>query len=149
MKTSTSTTTSATSAAPTWEQIGGRLPDPALSGVSSSAGSSRQSYDRGSLTRPPALATVGGRCLVFTNMEEVSSSSAQRSTLPFKEVRWRRCSSLERIQILCDVAKGSSIEEQSPSPVTRPPSDGICLDRSDHETTRVYSMWTTIWPWDP
>ena len=34
---------------------------------------------------------------------------------------WRRFSSLEWIQILCDVAKGCSTEEQSPSPVTRLP----------------------------
>ena len=52
-------------------------------------------------------------------MEEVTSSSAQRSTLPFKGVGWRRCSSLERIQILCEVAKGRAL--QSPIPVTRPP----------------------------
>ena len=90
---------------------------------------------------------VGGRCIMINIMEEGTSSSAQRSTLPFKGVGWRRCSSLERIQILCEVAKGRAL--QSPSPVTRPPSDGICLARSDHETTRVYSMWPTIWPWDP
>ena len=58
---------------------------------------------------------------MFTNMGEVSSSSAQRATSPFKEVGWRRCSDLERIQILCDVAKGCSTEEKSPSPVIRPP----------------------------
>ena len=81
-------------------------------------------------------------------MEEVTSSLAQRSTLPFKEVGWTRCSGLQRIRILCDVAKGRASVEQSPSPVTRPPSDGICLARSDHKT-KVYSMWTTIWPWDP
>ena len=34
---------------------------------------------RGPLTRPSTLATVGGRCLLFTDMEELSSSSAQRA----------------------------------------------------------------------
>ena len=57
---------------------------------------------------------------MITNMEEVSSSSAQRATSPFKEVGWRRCSGLERIRILCDVAKGRATGVHSPSPVTRP-----------------------------
>ena len=63
---------------------------------------------------------VGGRCKLIINMEEVSSFSAQRSTSSFKEVGWRRCSGLQRIQILCDVAKGRATGVHSPSPVTRP-----------------------------
>ena len=37
---------------------------------------------KGSLTRSPALATVGDRCKMVNNMDEMASSSAQRSSLP-------------------------------------------------------------------
>ena len=43
--------------------------------------------------------------------------------------------------------QGQSAAE--PNSCDQAPKVGICLARSDHETTRVYSMWTTIWPWDP
>ena len=77
---------------------------------------------RGSLTRPPTLATVGGRCLQFTKMEELSSSSAQRAASTSRRFGGGDCLELERIRILCDVAKGRATEEQRPSPVTRPPA---------------------------
>ena len=73
---------------------------------------------KGSLTRSPALVTVGGRCKTIISMEEVSSSSAQRAASLFMEDGWRRFSSLEWIRILCDGAKGRASSEQSPSPVT-------------------------------
>ena len=99
----------------------GKLPDPALPEVGSPSVLKEfqgRATTRGSLTRSPTLAMVGGRCNMINNMEEVSSSSAQRAASPFKEVGWTRCSGLQRIRILCDVAKGRASDEQSPSPVT-------------------------------
>ena len=65
------------------------------------------------------LITVGAAAKMFTiEGEEGSSSSAQRTTSSFEGVVCGRCSSLERIRILCDVAKGRAGDVQSPSPVT-------------------------------
>ena len=69
---------------------------------------------------------------MITNMEEVSSSSAQRAASPFKEVGWRRSSGLQRIQILCDVAKGRASDELSPSPDQE---KGVGVTTRPHEST--------------
>ena len=89
---------------------------------------------KGSLTRSPALVTVGGRCNTIISMEEVSSSSAQRAASLFMEDGWRRFSSLEWIRILCDVAKGRANGEQSPSPVTSE-RKGAGVTTRPHEPT--------------
>ena len=47
---------------------------------------------------------------------------------------WRRFSSLERIRILCDVAKGRANGEQSPSPVTSE-RKGAGVTTRPHEPT--------------
>ena len=108
------------------------MPDPALSGVSSSAGSSRQSYDRGSLMRPPTLAMVGGRCMVVNIKEEGSSSSAQRATLLVaREVWWWRCPAQPSGGILWG-CQGQSHQSAEPKSCDQDPSEGVCLARSDY-----------------
>ena len=67
------TSTSATSSAPAVEQIDLELPDPSLSWVSTSARRLKGAeINKGSPTRPPALGSVGGRCMVMGfKIEEV------------------------------------------------------------------------------
>ena len=86
---------------------------------------------RGSLTRSPTLAMVGGRCLVVFIMEEGSSSSAQRATLLVREVRWWRCPVQPGGGILWG-CQGQSQHRAEPKSCDRDPSEGICLARSDY-----------------
>ena len=58
-----------------------KLPDPALPKVGSPRSFGAE-LNNGSLTRSPTLATVGDRCNMVNNMDEMASSSAQRSSLP-------------------------------------------------------------------
>ena len=90
--------------------------------------------DEGPMKRLPTLAMVGGRCLMFTIKEEVSSSLAQRATFSFKGVGWRRCFGFERIGTLCDVAKGRANDVQSPSHVTSE-DRGAGVTTRPHEST--------------
>ena len=87
--------------------------------------------EEGPMKRLPTLAMVGGRCLMFTIKEEVSSSLAQRAAFFFQRgVGCGRCFGFKRIRILCDVAKGRANDVQSPSLDPRSKRG-----KSDHETT--------------
>ena len=93
MKTSTLATrtrTSATSAAPTLSRLVAR--PYSVQGKFFNGKFKDRVTTRGSLRRPPTLAMVGGRCMVEANMEEGSSSSAQRATLQSRRWGWRRYS---------------------------------------------------------
>ena len=65
---------------------------------------------KGSLTRSPALATVGDRCKMVNNMDEMGSSSAQRSSCPSpplsREVR--ACSEVEDLLLLAPWHRGNA-----------------------------------------
>ena len=65
---------------------------------------------RGSLTRSSTLAMVGGRCKLVNNMDERSSSSAQRSSCPSpplsREVR--ACSEVEDLLLLALWHRGNA-----------------------------------------
>ena len=58
--------------------------------------------DQGSMTRPSALAMVGGRCKMVNNMDEMASSLAQRSScpLPLLSEEVRACSEVEDLLLL-------------------------------------------------
>ena len=64
------------------------MPDPTLSWVGTSVLKKFKGKvtTRGSMTRPPALPKVGGRCLMFTNMGEMSELFSSEDSSSFKEV---------------------------------------------------------------
>ena len=57
-----------------------KLPDPALPKVGSPRSFGAE-LNNGSLTRSPTLATVGDRCKMVNNMDEMASSSASEVIL--------------------------------------------------------------------
>ena len=67
---------------------------------------------KGSLTRSPALATVGDRCKMVNNMDEMASSSAQRSScpLPLLSQEVRACSEVEDLLLLAPWHRGVQVE---------------------------------------
>ena len=84
---------------------------------------------RGSLTRSPTLAMVGGRCLVVSIMEEMVELFSSEGIS--SEVGWRRLPVQPSGGILWG-CQGQSQQRAEPKSCDRAPSEGNCLARSDY-----------------